>query len=287
MNNLPELKFTGERLVTQVNNHYGTIEHLHRYAIALHFCKNKTVLDIASGEGYGTNLLSSVAEQVYGVDISEVAIEHAKQKYTQPSVQFKLGSTSNIPLADEMVDVVVTFETIEHHDEHEKMMQEIKRVLKPHGLLIISSPEKEIYTERDPNNSFHIKELTGHEFTGLLKQYFSCCKTFTQRFDAGSTGLFSTYDGTFEHIKQELTWQSFYNKPYFNFAVCSNDAGALNTSMLNASFFSGYNVYEEENKATRQALELLDNRYKKSKAFRIGFFIMKPFYWLKEMLKTK
>jgi len=62
-------------------------------------------------------------------------------------------------------DLVVSFETIEHHDEHEQMLAEVKRVLKPDGMAIISSPDKAIYTDKpEYHNSFHVKELYREEF---------------------------------------------------------------------------------------------------------------------------
>lgn len=163
---MKELDWTGERLVTTVSDLHGVIEHLHRYALAVEICSNKIVVDIASGEGYGSVLISKVARKVYGVDIDEKSVLHAKNKYEKAggNLNFLVGSTSNIPVADNSVDVLISFETIEHHDEHEAMMLEVKRVLKEDGLLLISSPEKFIYRERDPDNPYHIKELTFKEF---------------------------------------------------------------------------------------------------------------------------
>lgn len=99
-------------------------------------------MDIASGEGYGSSLLSKSALSVIGVDIDNDSIENAKIKYTCPNLEFRQGSTSNVPVPDNSVDVVVSFETIEHHDKHEEMMLEIKRVLTATGTLIMSSLTK-------------------------------------------------------------------------------------------------------------------------------------------------
>src|ERR1035438_3461036 len=109
--------WTGERLETHIYN-YNTIEHLHRYAMATQLVTDKIVLDIASGEGYGSNLLSKFSKKVYGVDISAETIELASKKYLKNNLQFKVGSTSNIPIPDNTIDVVVSFETIEHHNQH-------------------------------------------------------------------------------------------------------------------------------------------------------------------------
>ena len=116
-----EMTSTGERLVT---SEYGVnmMEHLHRYAIALDLCDDKVVLDIASGEGYGSLILAGRARKVYGVDISNEAVEHASKKYQKPNLKFLQGRADAIPLADNQIELAVSFETIEHHDLHDEMM---------------------------------------------------------------------------------------------------------------------------------------------------------------------
>ena len=75
-----ELPFTGERMVTTIATE-SVIEHLHRYGLAIDLCDGRVVLDIASGEGYGSWLLARRSLRVYGVDISSEAVEHARTKY--------------------------------------------------------------------------------------------------------------------------------------------------------------------------------------------------------------
>jgi ubiquinone/menaquinone biosynthesis C-methylase UbiE len=127
----PDLEWTGERYLPGVRGEIE-LEHLHRYALARELARGKSVLDIACGEGYGADLLAAVAAQVIGVDLSEEVVEHARRKYgNRRNVQFRLGSCSAIPVGDASVDLVVSFETIEHHADHDEMMQEIKRVFDP------------------------------------------------------------------------------------------------------------------------------------------------------------
>jgi ubiquinone/menaquinone biosynthesis C-methylase UbiE len=139
-------KWSGERLETFIHNE-NAIEHLHRYALASTYVKDKIVLDIASGEGYGSNLLSVHAAKVTGVDIDAASVKRAMDVYKKNNLQFKEGSADAIPLADSSVDVIVSFETLEHHDKHEEMFSEIRRVLKQDGLLIMSTPEKRFYND--------------------------------------------------------------------------------------------------------------------------------------------
>ena len=181
------MEFTGERYMPEVG---GGIryEHLHRYAMSLQHVEDKHVLDLASGEGYGSYHLSRVAASVVGVDIDEEAVSHAQQRYAeQPNLSYRVGHCAQIPLDDRSVDVVVSFETIEHHDQHEMMMCEIKRVLKPEGLLIISSPNKKTHSEDlGIHSHFHIKELYLEEFKNLLAASFSQVRLYGQKLLTGS-----------------------------------------------------------------------------------------------------
>jgi len=187
MNTGKVMTSTGERF-SPVSN-LGAIEpeHWHRYALARQFVADKDVLDIASGEGYGSHYLSEKAKSVIGVDIFLDAVNFAKSKYISPNLEYRNGSCAAIPLNDHSVDVVVSFETIEHHTQHEEMFSEIKRVLRPGGLLIISSPDKHNYTEV-PNqiNEYHVKELYRDEFEELIKKNFKHHSMVGQRLISGS-----------------------------------------------------------------------------------------------------
>jgi glycosyltransferase involved in cell wall biosynthesis/SAM-dependent methyltransferase len=180
------LAFTGERFVPEISGNIE-LEHMHRYIFASSYAHGKIVLDIASGEGYGAALLAKQAAFVTGVDIAEDAVAHSKEKYRLPNLEFRVGSCSKIPLPDSTVDLVVSFETIEHHDEHELMLSEIKRVLKPDGIVIVSSPDKAIYTEKpDYHNPFHVKELYRDEFEALFGHQFKNVVGLGQKLIFGS-----------------------------------------------------------------------------------------------------
>jgi lipopolysaccharide biosynthesis protein/ubiquinone/menaquinone biosynthesis C-methylase UbiE len=181
-----ELLWTGERYLPNVEGDVQ-IEHMHRYFVALKLVRDKNVLDIACGEGYGSNLLADEALSVTGIDISSDAIEHARLKYAKENLRFLQGDCTAIPLANNSVDVVVSFETIEHHDKHKIFLHEIKRVLKPEGLLIISSPDKKEYTDlTGHDNQFHVKELYLSEFEKLIQENFKQHTMLGQRIKYGS-----------------------------------------------------------------------------------------------------
>lgn len=178
-----ELAWTGERYMPEIA---GKIfyEHMHRYALCAEFAAGRDVLDIACGEGYGSNILAKTAKSVIGVDISLDAVKHANEIYAKNAnnLEYRQGSAAALPFASAHFDLVVSFETIEHLMEQEQMLDEIVRVLKPDGKLIISTPDREIYGKIDGgHNEFHVKELSGPEFRNLLAPRFQYVQMHGQR----------------------------------------------------------------------------------------------------------
>lgn len=183
-----DLVWDGERYIPGMSAQIE-VEHMHRYLVARKLAKGLRVLDIACGEGYGSFALAREAATVVGVDISEDAIRHAREEYGQraANLEFVVGSAANIPLGDASVDLVVSFETIEHHDQHEAMIREIRRVLRPGGLVVISSPNKYEYSDvTGYSNPWHVKELYLDEFETLLRTQFSHVGLYGQRVMTGS-----------------------------------------------------------------------------------------------------
>ena len=180
------LPWTGERLVTTCHRPMA-YEHLHRYAIACGLAKGKRVLDIACGEGYGANLLAGFAAKVTGVDRDSATISHAKRSYRRRNLKFLEGTCSAIPCADRSIDLVASFETIEHIAEQAAFLAEIKRVLAPNGILVISSPDKIEYGKiSETPNPFHENELDHDEFARLLRGTFKHVVVGKQRLVVGS-----------------------------------------------------------------------------------------------------
>jgi ubiquinone/menaquinone biosynthesis C-methylase UbiE len=219
------MEFTGERYVPEVHGHIE-MEHIHRYLFALEFADGKNVLDIASGEGYGSAMMAAKAKKVIGVDISAETINYSRKRYTNNNLEFRVGDCANIPVSDTSIDLVVSFETIEHHDRHAEMMKEIKRILKPEGILIISSPDKMQYTiDTGSTNPFHVKELYQPEFKKLLKKHFSKTLFFGQKILFSSSIISETSPAhfiMFINNAEKVVASSCLFKPLFNIAICSN-----------------------------------------------------------------
>jgi SAM-dependent methyltransferase len=179
-----ETAFTGERFLPSCSGEIA-YEHWHRYAFARRFAQGKRVLDAACGEGYGTALLGAVAASVVGIDIDIATIDHARATYGEGNrIGFLAGSCSRLPVPLACVDVVVSFETIEHLEATEQpdMLSEFARVLAPDGLLVISSPNKSLYSDaRDYVNPFHLQELYRDDLARLLGPRFPAQRWYHQR----------------------------------------------------------------------------------------------------------
>ncbi|MGO4551469.1 glycosyltransferase [Lysobacter sp. 2RAF19] len=180
------MEFTGERYVPTEQGEIRQ-EHVHRYAWAQSLAQGREVLDIASGEGYGSAMLAQSARSVTGVDIDPDAVRHAAARYAAANLRFIEGSAAQIPLADASIDLAVSFETIEHHDRHEEMLRELRRVLRPDGVLVLSSPNRVVYSElAGHHNEFHVRELDFAELDALLRRHFPAVRYYGQRMSAGS-----------------------------------------------------------------------------------------------------
>jgi len=174
-----------ERCIIGSSNKYVEKEHLERYYYVLKNInfKDKTVLDIACGSGYGTKIIAQKAKLVYGIDKSASAIKFAVRQYPKRNINFLRGDATNLPFKNNSLDIVISFETLEHISNYSKFIAEISRILKKKGLLIISTPNKR-YTLKDkfgkPRNRFHFFEFNYEELSHLLKKYSSELKILGQ-----------------------------------------------------------------------------------------------------------
>ena len=184
------IQWTGERYLPSVgaNLPEGSVEHYSRYYMAREFCRDKYVLDIASGEGYGSSLLADSAKSVVGIDIDDLAVRHASNKYVKANLKFFVRSATDLKLPERSFDVVVCFEMLEHIYEQEQLLEQVRKVLKPDGILIISTPNKYLSEDNAENdilhseeNPFHVKELYFDEFKLLLNSSFKFTKFYFQK----------------------------------------------------------------------------------------------------------
>jgi ubiquinone/menaquinone biosynthesis C-methylase UbiE len=227
------LEWTGERFLPWIKESTIAYEHLHRYAYASTLVKKKRVLDLACGEGYGSNLLGSAAASVVGIDIDANVISHASEKYRRENLRFLTASITAVPIQkDHCFDVIVCFEAIEHLDNQHALLAEAKRLLDPEGLLIVSTPNKPIYREESQDlNPFHVKELHFAEFEELLARYFRNVKFLGQRvhpsssmWPIGETGDNRFHEFIMERGNTEFNFISAEKRVALYFIAIASDA---------------------------------------------------------------
>jgi O-antigen biosynthesis protein len=246
------IEFTGERYVPSETGEIRH-EHVHRYAWCTDLVRGQDVLDVASGEGYGSKILAGSARSVIGVDVSEEAVAHATQRYADVGhLRFQQGSADKLPLPDSCVDVVVSFETIEHLHAQEAMIREIRRVLRPGGCLVMSSPNKKVYSDQAGyHNEFHVKELYFEEFRSLLEAHFGAARYLGHRISVGSTitpldpdaslGYYSAFTDTGDAVVPRA---AAVKDPVYYIAVAAADASCLPELAASVLYSEAEDLYE-------------------------------------------
>lgn len=182
------MEATGERFLPGGDGGQIAYEHYQRYLFARAAVRGRQVLDLASGEGYGSWLLARDAAMVLGLDRDPVAVRHATSKYFAPNLRFAAAEGTRIPVGDGRIDVFACFETIEHLGDPEALTSEARRVLGTSGLLMVSTPNRPAYSETPGlSNDFHLCELDQGEFEALLRRHFRHVVLYGQRLLCGAS----------------------------------------------------------------------------------------------------
>ncbi len=187
-------------------------EHINRYKFASHYVKNKNVLDIACGIGYGSKILADAGCKLCtGGDVDENSLEKAKLTYKDKNLKFKKMDAQKIPLSKNSVDVVVSFETIEHIDKPKEHLSSVVKVLNKDGVYICSTPVRKKGSLKDkPNNPFHVREWNLVEFNRLLRDYFGQVELLGQSFYFKKTTI--PFGRTILNILCKLLFSKEYSK---------------------------------------------------------------------------
>jgi SAM-dependent methyltransferase len=165
---LAPLPLTGERTVPGIAaENYWFQRHLVVYEALLSRCAG-VVLEAGCGEGYGAELLAGVAGHVIALDYDALAIAHVGTRY--PRVSAVRTNLVALPVGDGRADTVVSLQVIEHLWEQERFLRECRRVLRPGGALLLSTPNRITFSpgRETPINPFHTRELSAAELAGLI-----------------------------------------------------------------------------------------------------------------------
>jgi SAM-dependent methyltransferase len=178
---VPPLELTGERTLPDVvEENYWYRRHVAVYEWIAERCAGLRVVDLACGEGYGSDLLAGRASQVIGVDANPEAYEHARARYPRPNLTFERGLVEDFGARVRegatrftQVDAVVFLQTIEHIHEPEKLVETISRIA---PAAYISTPNR--LTLAPPgaeksDNPWHLREYDAGQYRELLEPHFA------------------------------------------------------------------------------------------------------------------
>jgi SAM-dependent methyltransferase len=165
-------------------------EHVSRYRWAAMLVEGKRVLDAGCGTGYGAELLAREgAAGVVAVDVDREVIE-AAERDGSGAVTFGVADLRELPADLGTFEVVVCFEVLEHIDEPEAALDQLSAALAPDGILVVSSPNRDVYP---PGNPFHKHEFTPGELYDALAARFAHVRLVRQQ-DWLAAGLFDDDD---------------------------------------------------------------------------------------------
>ena len=241
------IEFTGERVIPGQVDPDLWAEHVSRYAFAARFASGARVLDLGCGAGYGTAELAGRARSAMGIDLASEAVVHATCAYPLANVSFVPASVTAVPFRDGTFDLITAFEVIEHLDNWRALLSEGRRLLDRRGVFLVSTPNKEYYTDSrgaSGPNPYHTHEFEFDEFRNVLAEFFPHCTVLLQNhveafaFYQPSGG--SSMEGRMDGVRGTP------QESHFFLAVCSLEAKPPMPSFL--FVHQGSNVLREREK---------------------------------------
>src|SRR6476619_5025856 len=233
---VPPLSLTGERTLPDVpEENYWYRRHLVVYEWIAARTAGMRVVDMACGEGYGSNLMAERgAAAVVGVDANPEAHEHARLRYVRPNLRYERDLVESFA---EPCDAVVFLQTIEHVQDAGAILEHFKSMLAPGGIAFVSTPN--LLTLAPPgaeksDNPWHVKEYRAAEFRQLCEAHFPRVELH---------GLFHARKLRVHEIAIKLGWDHVHKalrltKPFYNRftpAISSSDfslkAGDLDAAL--------------------------------------------------------
>lgn len=163
------LTLTGERTLPGIAvENYWFRRHEVAYSALLPFCRGATVIDAGCGEGYGADRIAAVAGTVVAVDYDPATIAHTARAY--PRVRAVRANLVALPFAAGTADVVASLQVIEHLWDQPAFLAECRRVLRPAGTLLLTTPNRLTFSPGNTVlNPFHVRELAPDELVELVE----------------------------------------------------------------------------------------------------------------------
>ncbi|MGQ0799359.1 MAG: class I SAM-dependent methyltransferase [Pseudomarimonas sp.] len=171
-----ELEPTGERMIEDAYHRSRSayviyLTHSASYDYAQPHCRDKRVLDLGCGSGYGAARMATVAQSVIGVDVAADAVAFARARHSAPNLKFELAEAdARLPFDDESFDVVLSFQVIEHVVDEGAYLREARRVLRRGGLILIITPDRQhrLLPGQKPWNRWHLREYSAQSLVAIV-----------------------------------------------------------------------------------------------------------------------
>lgn len=175
-----------ERVVPTVRDgHY--FRHVCNYTFAARYVKTgDNVLDGGCGTGYGAAILSETAARVIGIDRAPAAIAYSRTNFSRPNVHFLVMDCVQLAFPSRVFDIVVALQVFEHVAAWSDFLAEVRRVLRPAGLFVLSTPNRLTTSRQErasgtPHYHFHVNEVTARELRRRLREHFATVEMFGVR----------------------------------------------------------------------------------------------------------
>ncbi len=210
---VPPLALTGERTLPDVPaENYWYRRHLVVYEWIAERCRGLNVVDMACGEGYGSDVLARRAARVTGVDANPEAHEHARLRYSRPGVRFV---RELIDRYEEPCDAVVFLQTIEHVEDPHAVLEHLRGMLRPGGTAYVSTPNVLTLAPEGADrsgNPWHVHEYRAEEFRELCQSSFD---------EVRLSGLFHARKLRLHELAIRAGWDSLHprlgiTKPFYD-----------------------------------------------------------------------
>ena len=220
---VPPLALTGERTLPDVpQENYWFRRHLVVYEWIATLVRGLEVIDMACGEGYGSDVLARSAGRVVGVDANPEAHEHARLRYRRPNLRFERDLVSTFA---EPADAIVFLQTIEHMEEPRAVLEHLRSLARPSGTVFVSTPNVLTLAPKGASrsgNPWHLHEYRRNEFEQLCRSSFARAELY---------GLFHAHKLRVHELALRLGWdrvhprlgltQRFYDR--FTPAIATSD----------------------------------------------------------------
>jgi SAM-dependent methyltransferase len=210
---VPPLALTGERTLPDVpEENYWYRRHLVVYEWIAQQLSGLRAIDMACGEGYGSDALARVAASVVGVDANPEAHDHARLRYQRPNLRF---ARELVDTFSEEADAVVFLQTIEHLQEPGAVLEHFRSLIDGRGPVFISTPNVLTLAPKGAprsDNPWHVHEYRREEFEQLCREHFAGVELY---------GLFHARKLRVHEVALRLGWDRVHkglglSKPFYD-----------------------------------------------------------------------